>query len=208
MDIIQRVNWVDVLVVILMLRMSYVAFQEGLSHVIFPTIAVLLVIIISLHYYQKIGSILSQNLVNIPIEVSNFLSFFTLAIIISLIFKLLRVILEKIIRVEWHPFIERFGGLIVGIVRASLIVSLVLTAIVLVPIRYFQWSIRDRSVAGMHFLRIGPNVYDKVSAFLPTVKIGGSEVKREDLINSLVSDKSIGKKAKRKDTKTAEWEKE
>lgn len=208
MDIIQRVNWVDVLVVILMLRMSYVAFQEGLSHVIFPTIAVLLVIIISLHYYQKIGSILSQNLVNIPIEVSFFLSFFTFVIIISLIFKLLRVILDKIIRVEWHPFVERFGGLIVGIVRASLIVSLVLTAIVLVPIRYFQWSIRDRSVTGMHFLRIGPNVYDKVSAFLPTVKIGGSEVKREDLINSLVSDKSIGKKAKRKDTKTAEWEKE
>ena len=56
MDIIRRINWVDLLVVILILRISYVAFQEGLSHEIFPIIGGVVIIIVNLHYYERIGS--------------------------------------------------------------------------------------------------------------------------------------------------------
>ena len=163
MEIIRRINWVDVLVVILMIRISYVAFQEGLSHEILPLIGSIIIIIIDLHYYEKIGLFISQNLAILPIELANFLSFLILTIIIGLAFKLLAGILNKVIKVAWHPLIEIFGGVIFGVIRASIVASLILMIIALLPLPYLQWSVRDRSVTGMFFLKIGPSIYEKVS---------------------------------------------
>ena len=70
-----------------MLRMSYVAFQDGLSHEIFPLIGSIFILIISLHYYIKLANIVHQNLLYVPIEILNFLSFLVLAIVIGFIFK-------------------------------------------------------------------------------------------------------------------------
>lgn len=205
MEIIRRINWVDVLVIILMFRMSYVAFQDGLSHQIFPVFSAVAIIVIGLYYYEKIGGFISQNLLNMPIEISNFLSFLVLAVVAGLVVKFLKSILDKLIKVEWHPILERLGGLVVGIIKASLVTSIVLMTIVLMPLPYLQWSVRERSLVGMHFLKVGPNVYEKASKFLPTIKVEGTKVTKEVVLESLVSDKSIAPKAKR-EKKKPEWE--
>lgn len=206
MDIVRRVNWVDVLAVILMIRMSYVALHEGLSHEILPFIGSIVIIIIGLHYYSKIGSFISQNLVAVPIEISNFLSFLILSIIAGFIFKILTGFLNKIVKVAWHPFIEIFGGMVLGVVRAAIVVSLILMIIALAPVPYLQWSIRDKSVTGMYFLKIGPNIYARVSAFLPRIKIEGPPVDKEELIKNLASDKSIAPKARQEEKTAPVWE--
>ena len=207
MEIIKQINWVDLLVVILIIRISYVAFQEGLSHEIFPAVGSLAIIVLCLHYYKRIGIWISQNIFNMPLDLSNFLSFLLLAVMIGVIFKILKAFLDKIIKVEWHPFIERFGGLAIGIMRASLVASLILMIIALMPLSYLQWSIRDKSMIGMHFLRIGPTIYEKCSRILPTIKVEGLSADREDLVKNLVSDKSIVPKIKKeKKERKQEWE--
>lgn len=203
MEIIRRINWVDLLVIILIIRISYVAFQEGLSHEIFPAIGSIVIIVLCLHYYERIGAFVSRNLFNMPADLSNFLSFLVLAIIIGLIFKLLKALLDKIIKVEWHPFIERIGGLAVGLMRASIFASLILMIIALMPLSYLQWSIRDRSLIGMHFLRVGPSIYEKSSRILPTVKVEGTAINREELVRGLVSDKTVAPRIKKEKTKPA-----
>lgn len=207
MEIIRRINWVDVLVVILMIRISYVAFQEGLSHEILPLIGSIIIIIIDLHYYEKIGLFISQNLVILPIELANFLSFLILAVIIGLAFKLLAGIFNKVIKVAWHPLIEIFGGVIFGVIRASIVASLILMIIALLPLPYLQRSVRDRSVTGMFFLKIGPSIYEKVSKFLPTIKVGGYPVNKEEIIKNLASDKSVAPKLKKEEKTAPAWEK-
>ncbi len=206
---IRHINWVDVLVVILIIRISYVAFQEGLSREIFPFLGVMATLTGSLHYYEKIGFLISKDLFNLSPEISNFLSFVILAIIITLIFKLLKVLVDKIIKVEWHPFIERFGGLLIGLARAAITTSLILMIIALVPVPYLQKSIRDKSVSGMYFLKIGPLAYSKVYKFLPNIQAEGvPPVNEETIIQKLVSDKVIRKKDTTKEgKKTSEWEK-
>ena len=62
MNIIMKLNWVDILVVIIMLRTTYVAFQDGLSHEIFPLIGAFSSLVLSLAYYKKIAFIISQNI--------------------------------------------------------------------------------------------------------------------------------------------------
>lgn len=208
MDIVTRLNWVDVLVIIIMLRMSYVAFQDGLSHEIFPLLGAIGVITLSLYYYNKLALYISQNLGNVPIAILNFLSFIILVFAAAFVFKLIRVVLDKIIKVSWHPLIERFGGLIAGVAKASIVTSTILIILALIPLPYLQRSIRDRSVTGMYFLKIGPSIYEKVSRFLPTIKIEGAPVNREELVNILSSDKSImTEKAQGKEKKPREREK-
>ena len=195
MEIITKINWVDVLVLIIVLRISYIAFQDGLSHEIFPLIGTVCTLVLSLHYYNKISVFLTTNLAKIPVETANFLSFFVLIIAIGLLFKLIRLIVDKIIKITWNPLIEKFGGLFAGILRALAVASTVLIIIALIPLSYLQWSIRDRSLIGMYFLRIGPAIHEKVFAT------------KESMVQEIISTKSRAPKSNKMNKKTQEWEK-
>jgi uncharacterized membrane protein required for colicin V production len=195
MEIFTRLNWVDILIVILMVRISYVAFQDGLSHEIFPLITSVMVIVFSLHYYRTIGLAISRNLFNMPREITDFLAFLALAVVFGLIARLLKALLDKVVKVQWHPLLEKFGGLIFGVFRAAITTSLVLIILALAPLPYLQRSIRDKSLTGVYFLKIGPVIYEKCAAFLPTLKIGAPSVNRNALVKELVSDKAVARKS-------------
>jgi uncharacterized membrane protein required for colicin V production len=191
MEILTKINWVDVLIAILILRTAYVSLQDGLSHEILPLIGSVCMLILSLHYYLKIAAFLYEIGFALPREFLNLLSFVTLVICIGILFKFIKALIDKIIKITWHPLIERFGGLIAGVVRGAVLTSTILIIIVLIPLPYLQWSVRDRSLTGVYFLRIGPVIYEKLSAVLPTVKAGGSRVSSNEMVKKLVSDKSI-----------------
>lgn len=166
MQILSRINWVDILVVILIVRMSYVAFMDGLSHEIFPFLGTIAVFVFSLHYYPRLGSAISQNLGNMQIDISNCISFIILVAVLGLVVRFLKVALDKIVKVQWHPVIEKFGGLVVGILKGYIITAIVLMILTLMPLSYLQWSIKDRSLTGKYILMAGPEVYQKFKVFL------------------------------------------
>ncbi|OGW92533.1 MAG: hypothetical protein A3G36_06060 [Omnitrophica bacterium RIFCSPLOWO2_12_FULL_45_13] len=199
MEIISKINWVDVLVAIIMIRMSYVAFREGLSHEIFPFIGSVVIAMVSLHYYMRIGSFISQNVASIPAEISNFFSFLVLVVVVGLAVKLLGKLPEKILKVEWHPIIEKFGGLVVGMMRAYIITGVVLMILALMPLSYLQWSIRDKSLIGKYVLMAGPEIYSRLSRFLPTIKAGEPALTKDTIAKNLMSDKSISPKSNKKE---------
>lgn len=186
MEILTKINWVDVLVVIVILRTSYVSLQDGLSHEILPLIGSVCMLVFPLHYYNKTALFFYNNGLALPMALLDLLGFVVLAVCIGLLFRFFKVFIDKIIKVSWHPLIEKFGGLAAGILRSVVLVSLILVMLMLIPLSYLQWSVRDRSLTGMYFLRIGPAIYEKVSVLLPTVP-----VKTRELMNSLVSDKTI-----------------
>jgi len=172
MELIAKMNWVDVLVAILMLRISYVAFRDGLSHEIFPLIGSILIMVLAMHYYAFLGNFISRKMMNMPIELANFLSFLVLVAVLGLLVRLLRVLLDKIVKVQWHPIIEKFGGLAAGIMKAFVVTGIVLTTLSLMPLSYLVWSIKDRSLTGKYILGVGPQIYDRVGIFLPAIKFG------------------------------------
>lgn len=191
MDIITRINWVDILIVIAMLRVTYVAFQDGLSHEIFPLIGVAAIAVSSFHYYQKFSVFLSKNVINLPPVILDFVAFTILAVGTGFLFKLIKVILNKIIQVAWHPAIEKGGGLAVGLMKAAVMTSLVLVMLSLLPLSYMQHSIRDRSLAGIYFIKISPEIYEKATILFPSIKSGGAALTKEDIVKGLLADKSI-----------------
>jgi uncharacterized membrane protein required for colicin V production len=172
MELITKVNWVDILVAILMLRISYVAFRDGLSHEIFPFIGSILILVLARHYYTVLGSFASMNMMNMPVELANFLSFLVLVVALGFLVRLLRVVLDKIVKVQWHPIMEKFGGLAVGIMKAYIVTGIVLTTLSLMPLSYLQWSIKEKSLTGKYILSAGPQIYGMVERFLPAIKTG------------------------------------
>ncbi|MCM8761251.1 MAG: CvpA family protein [Candidatus Omnitrophica bacterium] len=194
MEIFTKLNWVDVLIIIVMLRISYVALQDGLSHEIFPLIGTIGTAVIALHYYHKIAVFISKNVISLPVAFLDFLTFLVLVVAFGFIFKFLRIIVDKLIKVTWHPLAEKFGGLICGILRASVVTSVILIVLALMPLPYLQWSIRDRSLSGMYFLRIAPTVHSKLSWVLPTIRLGEGSVGGEGMVQEIVSEKSLAQK--------------
>jgi hypothetical protein len=136
-----------------------------------------------------------QNAIRLPIKALDFLSFVLLLIGVGLIFKLLRSISDKIINVTWHPLVEKGGGLLLGFMRSCIVASVILMILALMPLSYLQHSIRDRSLMGMHFLRIVPTMYGKVSGLMPTFKVETSTADGEDIVRKLAADKSIESKS-------------
>jgi uncharacterized membrane protein required for colicin V production len=180
-----RLNWVDLLVLIVMLRTVYGAFKEGLSHEIFPLFASIASLLLALFYYEKIAAAAKN--IPLPASVLNFVAFFIIVFLCKIVFKILKGILDALIKVTWHPLIERLGGLLAGLVRGAVVTSTILIVLTLLPLSYLQWSIRDKSMSGMYFLRIGPVIYETIS--------------RNPIANLLLSKNIISNKARPDNTK-------
>lgn len=208
MEILTRLNWIDVIVIIVMIRMSYVAFQDGLSHEIFPFIGVICTIVLALHYYNKIATFLSQNIMLMNMSIAAFLGFLGLVIVSGVIFKLLRRVVDIIVKVSWHPVIEKFGGLTIGIMKASVVVSTILIILALLPLSYVQWSIRDKSLTGMSFLRIGPEIYVRMAGLMPGAAASIGKTTRDSIVQNIVRDKSVYTEKNKKVDNRSKWEEE
>ena len=184
MEVASKINWVDVLVLIVVLRISYVALHDGFSHEIFPLIGTTCTGIICYSYYNTVSVYLSGRLESllksapkIPSAAWNFIAFLLLVIVVGLSFKFLRALVDKLVKVTWHPFVESIGGLICGILRASVVLSVVLVFISLIKLPYLNHSINERSLTGGYFLRIVPDISGKVSWLLPKSGAGEAVLK-------------------------------
>jgi len=176
MELLSRFNWVDVIVIIIMLRVTYVAFEDGLSHEIFPLVGIVGTLIVCLRYYNPFGVFISRNIPGMPKDASLAASFILLVVVVGFAIKLIRRLVDAVIKVTWHPFIEKFGGAIVGFLRAACIASTILIVIALLPFSYLQRSIKERSVTGAYFLSIGPAIYGFVEGYLPHADQGNTGV--------------------------------
>lgn len=191
MDILSRINWVDILILIVMLRTSYLSFQRGLSHEIFPLFGSIVMISLALRYYTTLSDIAARYVLKLPQDILNLLAFVAILSALGVVCKLTGALLDSIFKMTWHPFIEKFGGLLIGVIKASVVTSMVLIVLSLVPLSYLQHSVRDKSLMGMRFLKIGPNIYEQVSCFLPAIKLEKPVVHKDELVQRLAADKSI-----------------
>lgn len=186
MDILGKINWVDFVVLIVIIRISYVSLQDGLSHGILPLIGSVFMLVLSLYSYGRIGELIYSWGFAFPMDVLNAFSFILSVFLIGLLFKFLSTAIDKIIKVSWNPVLEKFGGLAVGVIRGTVVASIIVTTIVLLPLPYLQWSVRDRSLTGMYILGIGPAIYGKTSTFMDKTPVNSKE-----FMDKLVVDKSL-----------------
>ncbi len=159
-DIIKQFNWVDIFVVIVVFRICYISLKNGLAKEFFKLLGTLTAIYISLHYYIVICDFIRKSLPTekVPLEFLDFLVFTVLAILGYLVFVLLRSIFHRFIKMEAVPKLNKWGGLVLGILRSFLLAGLIIFMLAISSIGYFKKS-TENSYFGKRFFNIAPNTY-------------------------------------------------
>ncbi len=162
LNILRQFNWLDIFVVIFLLRIIYIAARSGLPVEIFKLLGVLVAVYISLHYYtllsDRILGFFAAGKEKVPLEFADFVSFVVLAVAGYMVFVLLRSVFCKFIKMEAVANLNRFGGLILGLFRAYLLLGLIMFAMAISSVSYMEKSVKE-SYMGGHLFQVAPNTY-------------------------------------------------
>jgi membrane protein required for colicin V production len=164
--ILTYINWVDIIVLILLFRTSYVGFTRGLGNEIMPLIAIFIALIASHQLYGPISRFIA---IHTPLSSphAGFLFFIFIAMITLLVFRFFnKLLVGKDSAVHVATMYDSACGLILGILRGVLLVSLVVYALWLTPSEYVSSSVEEKSLLAKKFLRIGPLVRNRAMRVL------------------------------------------
>lgn len=161
-NILRQFNWLDIFVVIFLMRVFYIAGKNGLLIELFKFMGTLAAVYLSLHYYtdlsDKFLSLLHPLKERMPLEFSDFICFIVLAAAGYTLFALLHNIFFRFVKVEATASLNRIGGLVLGAFRAYLLIGLIMFAMAISTVAYLQTSVKE-SFTATYFLRAAPDTY-------------------------------------------------
>ncbi len=190
LDIFNQTNFIDIIIVIILFRICYIAAKMGLAIEFFKFLGVIFATYVSLHYYTKVSDIIQRSLLpkGMPLEFADFVIFLVLAQVIYLGFVVIRNIFCHFIKLEAVPEISKFGGLLLGLIRGFLVVGLLVYTLSISSINYLTNSVKNSYLGSRAFL-ISPNTYSWLwnnifSKFSATEKLNSTVTEVIDRFNS------------------------
>ncbi len=158
--IIQQMNYLDLIILIVLFRICYVAIKSGVIAEAFKLLGIVAAIFISSHYYTSISDILRRHYASdtMPLEFADFIVFILLSVFVYLVFSLLRGALQHFIKMEALPNVNRYGGLILGIFRWYFTVGLLIYILMISSVSYMIGSVKH-SYLGDRFSVVSANTY-------------------------------------------------
>lgn len=169
-SVIKKLNWIDVLIIILLVRTTYVGFKKGFLVEIFKFVGGVLAIFIANRYYVELAKFVSGHSF-LTMEASRVLSFIALAFLGYGIIKLLQRLTFLVMKIEVVKGVEKFGGIIVGFLRGIVVSSLILMTLIVMSSSYLTKSVKENSSLGPHVLRFGYWFYNFAGEINPAGKI-------------------------------------
>lgn len=161
LDILKQLNWFDLVLLILLFRIGYIALRSGLPIELFKLLGTVLAIYLSLHYYTAGADFIRSRFAadkKMPLEFLDFLVFLGLAIAGYSILVLLRSVFYRFIKLEAVDRLNKWGGFLLGIVRGMLVSGLIIFMLVISSISYLRMSVKS-SYLGPRFFQVAPNTY-------------------------------------------------
>lgn len=160
LDTIRQFNWVDIFVVILLIRVCYIAVKTGLPVEFFKLLGTVLAIYLSLHYYTGLSDVISQRL-GVKIISLDFLGgicAINLALLGYGIFIAMRFGFCRFIKVEAVPRLNKWGGFALSLIRAVLLIGLIIFILLVSSIDYLKSSVVN-SYSGKYLFKSASNTY-------------------------------------------------
>ena len=164
-----RFNWVDILFVTLLIRVSYIAFKNGFFPEFFRSIGLLSAFIISFNNYASLSNFLSTH-AKWTGPRPDIISFLFIFLALLFIFKIVAVLARMFMGSSDLSMPNRVAGLVLGIGRAILLASLIFTLFFNGPFEYLSESTSDRSFSGRYVLQVAPSLYRACMNFYPAEK--------------------------------------
>lgn len=156
-EILTSVNWIDIMMLCVMIRGLYVGAMQGAISELFKATGLFFSIFIASHYYTRVAEFLHEGLF-IPLDLAHPWAFGALWIIVALIFRVVRDGWMIILKTDNKSAVGQCLGAVIGLLRSILICGLLFFLALLIPNQYLSRNV-DHSVLGFYLLDLSPQVY-------------------------------------------------
>jgi len=146
-NIASHLNWIDIVIIVLFLRIIYSGLMKGFAVEIFKLIGILVSSVIALNYYTSLAAIIN-NKIHFSKELVEFNCFLIILLGGVIIFAILRDIILKFIKIEANSALNKWGGLSLGFLRSFLVISSVLFSLLLMKTDYLKSSLQKSYLSG------------------------------------------------------------
>jgi len=159
-EIIAKVNFLDFIILIILIRICYISAKMGLSVEIFKFFGVVFSTYIALHYYVAFSDLIQQRFLpeGMSLVFMDFTVFIFLITLVYLCFIGLRSLLLRFVQLNAVPKINQYLGLILGVGRGFLLVGLLSFTLVISGVAYLTSSVKHSYLGNKTFI-ILPQTY-------------------------------------------------
>ncbi|MBU4312966.1 MAG: CvpA family protein [Candidatus Omnitrophica bacterium] len=165
-----RFNWVDIIFVTLLIRISYIGFRNGFLSEFLRALGLVSAFIFSFNGYTSLSSFISRHTRWTGPE-PDVISFIFIFVFILFLFKIASMAIKIFFGGENVSTGNRVIGLLLGMGRGLLLIALVYILLVNGPFVYLSKSAEQRSFSGQYVSGIAPFVYNTSMRFYPWEKI-------------------------------------
>ncbi|HOW35867.1 MAG TPA: CvpA family protein [Candidatus Omnitrophota bacterium] len=159
-EVVKSINWIDILVAAIIIRIIYVGFKRGFVVELFKLIGVVLAVFVTLHYFSTFSQSL-QDSAHFPAGIANIVAYGMLWGAVILVFKLVRDGLLVLLKIEAHSALDKWGGVILAAGRSVLLASLTLLFLSAATIGYFTKNL-EKSLVSSRVVRVAPGLYEGI----------------------------------------------
>lgn len=159
-ELLNRVNWLDIFALILLIRISYVSLRIGVGKQFLPILFLTLILLCTWYYYSVIASFFISRYYSSP-SISKFLSYlFVMSVCFIIYHIVLRLIgFYSVAGEDEGGFIEVAGGAFLGVLRSIFIIGIIVTCLGLAPVKFIEDAVRN-SYSGVFFINTNLKIYN------------------------------------------------
>jgi uncharacterized membrane protein required for colicin V production len=172
MNFIHSINWVDILLVALAVRIIYVGMHTGFVAEFFKVVGLFLTLFVSFQYYTLLADVLKVG--NIPEWLVVTFSFSLICVLMTILCFLIRHGIFMLFTVQTVSAVDKWGGAVMSVGRFFITASLVTYAFLVTGNKYLQTKTME-AVSHKYVVFVAPEIYKSlsegfVSRLLPNVK--------------------------------------
>ncbi len=153
------INWVDFLIIGLVIRMCYIGLKTGMGIELFKLLGLWLATVITFHVYTTpLSDFLNEKLPALPLDAGDVFVFVVLLTAVTLLMRVVRESFFLLVKIEAHNTLDRWGGLLIGCCRGFWAASIVLFIMTISTVQYLEISAKS-SLFGNKLINLAPNIY-------------------------------------------------
>ncbi len=180
-EILQQIRWIDIFLILILGRIIFIGIKKGFITEAFKLLGLLVSIFVTFHYFGTLAKFVSDRTSFVSDSTAKVFFFLLLLTIVLLVFKLVREGSMVVIKMEAHPILDKWGGLIVSVVRGLLICSLVLVFFQVWDLEILNKHVK-KSLLSSYVNDLSPGFYETcfngfISKFFPNEKLNLSVFK-------------------------------
>lgn len=153
-------NWIDIVIIINILRSFFVGFKDGLSAEIIRLIKNIAALVIAVHIYNPLGNLICINSLY-PVTVAHAVAFTFTVIFLYIFFYFVEKFVRIILQFTFIGCVESYGGMLTASVRSFISALTLVFMFSLMPVDFIVKQVAFRSYIGHHMLMKFPAFFER-----------------------------------------------